>query len=581
MSSSKNTCQAVLKPDGSKNMTNKSAGVKKALMNLIKRCLQSDTATNQKLDSSNNELNNLILTDFTTLPLAIQQSGVISIVEFAGTKFKVFATSGQQYLNYISNGIVKKLLNYLPSLERIIICEEKYAFTPNDFKANTRQKRKKKEKVTISHLKEDQEIVSSENFSKQAVVGTMAGKILISLYLATQMQHLKIKADLEINVDSEAYTSKCNCQKEHDESCSRYTVPVRVMYNKQTGYVKEGFIDEVKQRKGEAEMAQADWLLDADIQKSLGNGKCVVNYVTSADIDTVVIHILAVSQFWPRNEDNTFKYPVYLILQKKKPELFNITGLLTLFEKTYNRNIGLTIACVLSMGGNDFLPNFHGISHDHLLSEVLKDEDLRNNLVTVSREEHQLHLSKRFLLNTNMYICLYKRMYCPSNLKNELLSLEEIRQLTIKPPNKDFKHPQNWMPPKTALQQLGKLVQCKLDYFETIGRHDASLPNFISKGCLSKLDDGSIQIELGSETFIQDQKSLITIEENILKEKLRECQQSDNKKSRATKRRLLDTPQKGKSGKRVQTQSTPSNRGSAYLSMGHIPSAIKNVNQEG
>ncbi|CAC5410205.1 unnamed protein product [Mytilus coruscus] len=347
MSSSKNTCQAVLKPDGSKNMTNKSAGVKKALMNLIKRCLQSDTATNQKLDSSNNELNNLILTDFTTLPLAIQQSGVISIVEFAGTKFKVFATSGQQYLNYISNGIVKKLLNYLPSLERIIICEEKYAFTPNDFKANTRQKRKKKEKVTISHLKEDQEIVSSENFSKQAVVGTMAGKILISRYLATQMQHLKIKADLEINVDSEAYTSKCNCQKEHDESCSRYTVPVRVMYNKQTGYVKEGFIDEVKQRKGEAE-----------------NGP-------------------------------------------------------------------------------------------------------------------------------------------------------------------------------------GRLI------------------------------------ELGSETFIQDQKSLITIEEKYTQGETERMPTVGQQKSRATKRRLLDTPQKGKSGKRVQTQSTPSNRGSAYLSMGHIPSAIKNVNQEG
>ncbi|VDH95105.1 Hypothetical predicted protein [Mytilus galloprovincialis] len=74
------------------------------------------------------------------------------------------------------------------------------------------------------------------------------------------------------------------------------------------------------------------------------------------------------------------------------------------------------------------------------------------------------------------------------------------------------------MPPKTALQQLGKLVQCQLDYFETIGYHDASLPNFISRGCLSKLDDEYIQIELGSNTFIQDQKSLITIEENTLKE---------------------------------------------------------------
>ncbi|CAC5385478.1 unnamed protein product [Mytilus coruscus] len=178
-------------------------------------------------------------------------------------------------------------------------------------------------------------------------------------------------------------------QKEHDDSCSRYTIPVRVIYNKQTKYVKEGFIDEVKQRKGEAVMAKVDWLLDADIRKRL-----------------------------------------------------------------------------------------------------------------------------------------------------------EIRQLSIKPPNKDLKHPQNWMPPKSALQQFGKLVQCQLDYFGTIGSHDASLPNFISEGCLSKLDDGSIQIDLGSETFIQDRKSLITIEENTLNEKLRECQQSE-KKSRATHSTEREKWQKG------------------------------------
>lgn len=57
--------------------------------------------------------------------------------------------------------------------------------------------------------------------------------------------------------------------------------------------------------------------------------------------------------------------------------------------------------------------------------------------------------------------------------------------------------------------------------FGTIGSHDASLHNFLSKGCLSKQDGGPIQIDLGSET---KRKSLIRIVENTQQEKLRECQ---------------------------------------------------------
>ena len=146
MSSAKNTCQAVLKPDGTKNTTNKSAGVKKALINLVKSCLQANVNTVEKAGTNKTELENLVLSNFSKVPDAIQEAAVMSVVEFAGAKFKVFASSGQQYMNYISNGIVKKLLNYLPNLKRIIICEEKYAFTPDDFKANTRQKDNKKKK---------------------------------------------------------------------------------------------------------------------------------------------------------------------------------------------------------------------------------------------------------------------------------------------------------------------------------------------------------------------------------------------------------------------------------------------------
>ena len=115
-----------------------------------------------------------VLLDFKMLPAHIRNNANLSIVEFAGTKFKVFASSGQQYVQFVSNAIIKKLVSSLPNLKRIVICEEKYSFTPDDFKASTRLQREKK--ITIAHLKEENEIVSKENFSKQAAVSTMPGK---------------------------------------------------------------------------------------------------------------------------------------------------------------------------------------------------------------------------------------------------------------------------------------------------------------------------------------------------------------------------------------------------------------------
>ncbi|VDI21177.1 Hypothetical predicted protein [Mytilus galloprovincialis] len=59
-----------------------------------------------------------------------------------------------------------------------------------DFKASTRLKREKKEKITIAHLKEENEIVSKENFSKQAAVSTMSGKKLINKFLTKQLKYV-------------------------------------------------------------------------------------------------------------------------------------------------------------------------------------------------------------------------------------------------------------------------------------------------------------------------------------------------------------------------------------------------------
>lgn len=168
------------------------------------------------------------------LPAHIRNNANLSIVEFAGTKFKVFASSGQQYVQFVSNAIIKKLVSSLPNLKRIVICEEKYSFTPDDFKASTRLKREKKEKITIAHLKEENEIVSKENFSKQAAVSTMSGKKLISKFLTKQLKYVDLKNNLIVDIDSEAYLSECECQNDDHCQWDLYATPVRFYFKKKT-----------------------------------------------------------------------------------------------------------------------------------------------------------------------------------------------------------------------------------------------------------------------------------------------------------------------------------------------------------
>ncbi|CAG2228785.1 unnamed protein product [Mytilus edulis] len=181
------------------------------------------------------------------VPAHIRNNANLSIVEFAGIKFKVFASSGQQYVQFVSNAIIKKLVSSLPNLNRIVICEEKYSFTPDDFKASTRLKR---EKITIAHLKEENEIVSKENFSKQAAVSTMPGKKLISKFLTKQLKYVDLKNNLIVDIDSEAYLSECECQNDDHCQCDLYATPVRFYFKKESGFDREELMHSIKQRKG-------------------------------------------------------------------------------------------------------------------------------------------------------------------------------------------------------------------------------------------------------------------------------------------------------------------------------------------
>lgn len=111
----------------------------------------------------------------------------------------------------------------------------------------------------------------------------------------------------------------------------------------------------------------------------------------------------------------------------------------------------------------------------------------------------------------------------PKHIEYGKLSTTEVRQLSFTPPGKsEFRHPQTWMPPESALIQLGKLVQCQIDYLLTTFNHEANLPNFVGSGCLNLRKDGTTIYTLGPECHISNKKDQLAVPEEIISKKLKE-----------------------------------------------------------
>ncbi|CAC5362524.1 unnamed protein product [Mytilus coruscus] len=350
-------------------------------------------------------------------------------------------------------------------MNRIVICEEKYSFTSDDFKAATRVKRQKTSATSISHLKLESRILSDDKMSKSALIQTELGKRLISNYLARNIQNLDIKGDIIVDIDSELVLNTSCLHTEGDCSCpyKSYSTPIRGTFSKVDGFLQQQLLHHIKQRKGEAEMSQVDWL--DDMKNELLVNDAIVSVVTSADIDSIVIHLFSLSLFWPRDESGSFKNKVYVLLQKQKSELYDITGIIELLESRFSRKSICTIAISLCLGGNDFIPKYQGISHEKWLSVIIDTPGALQNLVHLTNEPALEKLTG--ILSEDLYLEIVKRLYCPQNIKSELLSLDEVRQISIKPPGKPIKHPKLWMPPKSALKQVLKLINCQIAYLLT------------------------------------------------------------------------------------------------------------------
>ena len=566
MSSKMNLCQAVVKPDCSKRTVTKSKGVKKALKSIITRCttaesqlktlqmLQLESSGEQiDMDSGCAEQSELMLLNFEEIPSDVSTQTSLCVIEFAGVKFQNFAENGHQYMQYVRNGVLKKMLKTFPNMNHVVICEEKYQFTPDDLKFLTREKRQKAEKVTITHLKDDNEIVSSEKFSKSSIVGTARGKQLVSTYLAQHIEELRIYENVTIDIDSKFILSGCACPVKGACNCSMFSRPIRAVYSKEGGFTEKHVLETIFQTKGEAEMSQIDWL--NELKENLKETDCVVNYVTSADIDTVVIHMFYVSLYWPRNEDKSFANQVYVWLNKDKPELYNITGLVTMIENfTRKKYAAATVAVALCMGGNDFLPNYNGITHTVIVSAVLEDRQMLDNLLKFSYSPSGKAVA--CVVSESIYLELLKRLYSP--IYHRHLTLQEVRQLSMKVPNRsEFRHPQSWMPPENALKKLCQLTQCQVDYLMTAGNHSAALPDFVARGCLTKTDDGHVGFDLGDHTYTADKRLELKIPEKQLSEKLKAVKDATQKTKKTKKRELVVTPSKPSRSRRRLRMSTP------------------------
>ena len=175
-----NACQAIMKPDSSKSATNKSAGIKKGLARVLLSC-NNDNGPVTNDTWTEFEKGGLILLDQVKFPDVLRL-----ISEFAGVKFKGQNISTRTaYVKFVDKCILTPILTNLP-----IICEEKYSFTPDDFKAATRKSRAKTHQESLAHLQEEHDILSDGKYSQVAIRGSLRGKKLVSNFLGLMLQNL-------------------------------------------------------------------------------------------------------------------------------------------------------------------------------------------------------------------------------------------------------------------------------------------------------------------------------------------------------------------------------------------------------
>ena len=489
-SSNMNMCQALVYPDCSKPKIQKSQTIPSALLEYVNWARKA---------TSDDDLEHPIILNkplSLLMPVPTRSTAQVAIIEFAGIKYKVKAStpSGKAYMQAVERDVLHKYLNYLPSLQSMVVCEEKYEFTPDVLKGATRAQRSKKSDSSIAHLKTGEEIICDSTFSKSSVTSTDEGKVMISNYLADNASQLEVQRDLELIIDSGLKTLDCSCTTEVCRtSCKKYAVPLRCIFSADMGFEKSNDMQDVKQRKGEGEMSQLDWLISSS--ENLAPDRSVVSIVSSGDIDAVVLHLLTVSLRWPRDSTGQFLNPVYVILCKpgEKFDIYCITSILNTLEKaTDDSHIGVKVAIGLCIGGNDFLPRYHLVgTHSKVLRLLIDNKDFLANLIHISPD-------KSVVLDKDKYQEFIKQLYVPKKDTSNM-SFEEVRTGTIIGNDGKTNNAERWLPPHTCVLRMADLTSVVIEYIATAGAHDAMMPDINKSNCFKVTDSGKVMYDFGPD----------------------------------------------------------------------------------
>ena len=180
---------------------------------------------------------------------------------------------------------------------------------------------------------------------------------------------------------------------------------------------------EVQQSEREAEMAQIDWLIQ--YLPVLNKHEMCLNIVYSGDIDALILHMFTLSYLWPRYCNDAFKHEVFLLLVKPTTkDLYNITAIIRLLEKTYkDKHMALKMAIFLCIGGNGVIPKFCQIIHKSFVERILMSENVRSGLIQITMGDEQDCPRCRIQINKELYKELIKEMYCPKYLYHHHLHL--------------------------------------------------------------------------------------------------------------------------------------------------------------
>ena len=412
-SSENNTCQALLHPDSSKPKVMKYLGIQRAL----KELLIFPAFPLNSVENSKYALEQYMSISLSSILLPILTSMRVCLCEFAGMKFKIGKLkSGREYLQYIQC-FINNFYRNCNSIATPVICEEKYTFTPDDFKAGTRKQRRADSGSEISHLKSGENVLSLNSFDKDVLTKSQYGKKKISTFLGENIADINLDNGMDVIIDSDLFLN-------FDENTREaYDTPI-TWRKSHTQSRQKGLLHHVNQRKGEAEMAIMDWLIH--YKYFLKEGESAVSVVSSGDIDAVYIHMYSVAKLWPRKRDNTFLIPVYVVLQKphKKYDIYNITSIVQKLEQEYSdKKIAMKIAIVLSMGGNDFIPKIYQVSHKCLLRAFIDSQVFKDTLFD--------DINGELTLNSNIYVDLIQYKYCPKKYRHLNLSFDKGRALSI------------------------------------------------------------------------------------------------------------------------------------------------------